>query len=988
MMDGMRSTDDLLEGLNPEQRRGVSFGQGPLLIIAGAGTGKTKVITHRIAYLIATKAARPDEILAVTFTEKAANEMEERVDLLIPYGYSFVEISTFNAFGERVLRQHAHELGMYLDFRLLDEVEQALFFREHLFRLPLKHYRPLSSPTRHVQEILGVMKKLKQEDVDPDDYLRYARGLKLHAQDEAGKESARKHQELALVYKSYQRLLRRHGMIDFEDQVTLAVELFRSRPSVLKEYQERYKYILVDEFQDTNHIQFELLKLLSAKHNNITVVGDDDQSIFRFRGASLSNILSFGRIYPRAERVVINTNYRSSQPILDAAYRLIRHNDPDRLEVQAKIDKSLRSVTAGKGKSIHMLQFDTLSHESDRVVDIIREQVLAGRRFRDIAILVRTNADADPFLRAMNMREIPFRFSGSRGLYAQSEIKILTAFIRAVCDFDDSRSLYHLALSEIYRMSAYDLTALSNYAHKKNLTLHLVFRAVSRGQSPVAISDGAQEAVERIFRDLMSFVDLAARQNAGQVIYAFLHQTGYLKNLAQERTAQAELRIKNIRIFFDKVKRLSEVAEDDSLFTFAGHLELLQQVGDDPASAEAELEEDAVNVLTVHKAKGLEFPVVFMVGLIADRYPGMVRRDKIPFPEEILKDPLDGTSRDSDSLRNVFVQEERRLFYVGMTRAKQILYLSWARDYGLKRLKKVSPFVLEALDVVRIPDEIQQASPIKAIESFSPPSFDAGPQKTPKEAPGGKGTSHATSLSLSFFQVDDYLTCPLKYRYRHVVRIPVLPHYNLVYGRVLHAAIHFYLQQKMDQSNPPLNKVLAQFRRRWINEGFLSREHEEMKKKAGERALRRFVRREQKSPLAPEWLEKPFKWQDADLRFSGRWDRIDHLSEGWVITDFKAAEVKNQEEADRRARHSLQLDIYALSFQKTRGATPTEMRLHFLESDILGRAQKGDKEIQRALEKIAEAEHGIRNLDFSARPDWHNCHQCDFKTICPSSYAY
>ncbi len=984
----MRSTHDLLAGLNPEQQRAVTFGQGPLLIIAGAGTGKTKVITHRIAYLIATKAARPDEILAVTFTEKAANEMEERVDILIPYSYSFVEISTFNAFGERVLRHHAHELGMHLDFKLLDEVEQALFFREHLFRLPLKHYRPLSSPTRHVQEILGVMKKLKQEGVDPADYLRYARGLKLSARDAAEKESARKHQELALVYKSYQRLLRLHGMIDFEDQVTLVVELFRSRPSVLKEYQERYKYLLVDEFQDTNHIQFELLQLLSAKHNNITVVGDDDQSIFRFRGASLSNILSFGRIYPQAVRVVINTNYRSTQPILDAAYRLIRHNDPDRLEIQAKIDKSLRSVSEPEGKSIHMLQFDTLSHESDRVVEIIGELVLAGRRFRDIAILVRTNADADPFLRAMNMREIPFRFSGSRGLYAQTEIKILTAFIRAISDFDDSRSLYYLALSDIYRMSAYDLTALANYAHKKNLTLHKIFRAVSRGQSPVTITDAAREAVERIFNDLMRFVDLAARQNAGQVIYAFLHQTGYLKDLTQERTAQAELRIKNIRIFFDKVKRLSEVAEDDSLGTFAEHLELLQQVGDDPASAEAELEEDAVNVLTVHKAKGLEFPVVFMVGLIADRYPGIVRRDKFPIPDEILKDPPGGAPGDAGSPGNVFVQEERRLFYVGMTRAKQTLYLTWARDYGLKRLKKVSPFVLEALDLVRIPDEIRQASPLEAIERFAPPSVAAGPQETGAAEALRRNSDEAKKISLSYFQVDDYLTCPLKYRYRHVVRIPVLPHYNLVYGRVLHATIHFYLQQAKGRADLSLDDVLAQYRRRWINEGFLSREHEEMKKKAGERALRRFVRREQVSAQVPEELEKPFKWLEAGIRFSGRWDRIDRLPGGWVITDFKAAEVKSQDEADRRARQSLQLDIYALSFQKIRGEAPLEMRLHFLESAILGRARKGEKEFHRALEKIREAERGIRSQDFSALPNWHSCNQCDFKAICPSSYAY
>jgi DNA helicase-2/ATP-dependent DNA helicase PcrA len=975
--------DKLLQGLNTEQERAVTYGEGPLLIIAGAGTGKTKVITHRIAHLISSKAARPDEILAVTFTEKAASEMEERVDLLIPYSYSFVEISTFNSFGERVLRSHAHELGFHLDFMLLAEVEQAIFFRENLFSFPLRHYRPLSSPARHIQELLASLRKLKQEGVKPGDYIRYAREQIKQARDPAAAETARKHQELALVYRTYQKLLREHGMIDFEDQVTLAVELLRTRPSVLKDYQDKYRYILVDEFQDTNHIQFELLKLLSARHHNITVVGDDDQSIFRFRGASLNNILSFSRIYPQAERVVLNSNYRSPQLILDAAYRLIRHNNPHRLEVREDIDKSLRSTLEPRGKSIHKLQFDTLSHESDRIADIIQERVADGGRYSDIAILVRTNADADPYLRALNMRDIPYRFSGSRGLYAQEEIRILTSFIRAVTDFQDSPSLFHLALSEVYRMDAYDLTSVANFAHKKNLTLHKVFQEFQQGRNPVDVEEPSRDTIRRIYQDLRTFVELAAHQNAGQVMYAFLERTGFLKELTQELSSRTELRIKSIRLFFDKVKNFSRVTDQDSLFAFAKHLELLRQVGDNPASAEAELEEDAINVLTVHKAKGLEFPVVFMVGLIADRYPGRARKERIPIPEAILGDTVQGPSPGADRLPEEdgvsYVREERRLFYVGMTRAKHTLYLTWARDYGLKRLKKVSPFVLEALDLARIPEETQQASSLEEIQRYAP-----------RPVPAAKGVQGGlqAELQLSFYQVDDYQTCPLKYRYRHIIRIPVLPHYNLVYGRVLHGTIHFYLQQRMAGKTPDVREVLTEYRHRWINEGFLSREHEEMKKKAGERALRRFVKRDQAFGQIPESLERSFKWQEAELRFTGRWDRIDRLPEGEVITDFKATEIKSQEEADHRTSSSLQMDVYALSFLKATGTPALETRLQFLESDIIGRARKGQKEIQRALDKIMEADSGIRRQDFTAKPDWHSCSNCVFNSICPDSYAY
>lgn len=962
----------LLKDLNPGQKEAVVHEKGPLLIIAGAGTGKTKVITHRIAYLIASKLAKPEEILAVTFTEKAANEMEERVDVLIPYSYSFVEISTFNSFGERALRNYGHEIGYSPDFQLLDEVEQAIFFQQHLFHFPLNYYRPLSSPTRHIQELLSAVKRLKQEDITPGEYLDYSQALMKKASDEIEEEYAQKHFEMAQVYKKYQDLLKREGKIDFEDQVCLVVELFRKRPSVLREFQNKYKYILVDEFQDTNYIQFELLKLLAGKHRNLTVVGDDDQSIFRFRGASLSNIQNFRKVYPDYKKVVLNINYRSVQYVLDSAYQLIQYNNPDRLEFQEKIDKSLQSTIDSNEKSIFMLQFDTVSHEADKVAEIILDKVQQEYSYRDIAILVRRNADADPFLRALNMKNIPFRFSGSRGLYYQDEVKILISFLKALTNFEDSKSLFYLSLSEVYNMDLYDLTILSNYAHKKNIPLHDVFKKIFEKKSPVEISGTSETIVKNIFQDLLYFVKLATAQNAGRVLYAFLEKSGYLKSLVSQESIQSEIKIKNIRIFFDKVKNFSQLTDDDSVHTFAKHLDILQEVGDNPATSEAELEEDAVNVLTVHKAKGLEFPVVFIVSLIADRFPGRELREKIHVPDEILKENLPNKGKS--------IQEERRLFYVGMTRAKKFLYFTWARDYGLKRLKKVSPFVLEALDLPKVPDEIIRSSALEEIRRYAPQT----------EQPASPLTvTERKSLVLSYFQVDDYLTCPLKYKFRHVLRIPVLPHHNLVFGRVLHNVVHFYLKNKKLGKVISEEVLIQEYLNKWINEGFLSREHEEMRKKAGENALRLFYQREKNSSIVPEFLEKNFKWFFNDnTKFIGRWDRVDITNEGAVIIDFKATSVKDQKEADKKTKDSLQMDIYALSFIKTHDIPLVGTQLYFLESNIIGHAKKKEKELDRAADKIEKAEFGISNQDFSAKPDWHNCRYCDFKAICPSSYAY
>jgi len=961
----------LTSDLNIEQKEAVTYTDGPLLIIAGAGTGKTKVITHRIANLIAAKRAKPEQILAVTFTEKAANEMEERVDVLIPYSYSFVEISTFNSFGETVLRNYGHELGYSVDINLLDDVEQAIFFREHLFQFPLDYYRPLSSPARFIQELLGTVKKLKQENISPEAYQSYANELLNKAKNKIKKEEATKHLEIAQVYAKYQELLKQEGKIDFEDQILIVVDLFKKRPSILQEYQEKYRYILVDEFQDTNYIQFELLKQLAEKHKNITVVGDDDQSIFRFRGASLSNILNFRDVYPDYKKIVLNKNYRSTQPILDASYQLIEHNNPDRLEVQETINKKLESQVKDNGKSIHMFQFDTLSHEADRIAEIIQEKAGEGFQYKDIAILVRRNTDADPFLKSLNMKGIPFRFSGSRGLYTQDEIKILVSFIKSLTDFEDSKSLFYLSLSEVYGVDAYDLSMVSNFAYKKHISLHKVFRMIHDGENPVEISQDSIEKVRKIFGDLLDFVHLASSKNAGQVLFSFLDKSGYLKSLVKEGGLPEEIKTKNIRIFFDKVKNFSDLSKNDSLYSFSQHLDLLQQVGDNPASAEAGLDEDAVNVLTVHKAKGLEYPIVFLVSLIADRYPGRGRREKIPVPNDLVHANLPAAGNP--------IQEERRLFYVGMTRAKKILYLSWARDYGLKRLKHVSPFVLEALDLVKAPEETIRSSALEEIKRYAPR------ESMPAKFPGVKEDG---VISLSFFRLDDYLICPLRYKFRHSMRIPILPHHNLVFGRTLHSVINFYLLNKISGNDISEDELLKEYEKKWINEGFLSREHEDMRKKEGDKALRLFCRRERTQGHVPSLVEKDFHWFFKDVRFSGRWDRIDLFENGAILTDFKASQVKDQKEADKKTRDSLQMDLYALSFSKVREERLQEVRLHFLESDIIGHAKKNKSELMQAMGKIEEVKEGIRSQDFRAKPNWHNCNYCDFKSICPDSYAF
>ena len=959
--------------LTSQQREAVEYGEGPLLIVAGAGTGKTLVITHRIAHLISSKMARPEEILAVTFTEKAASEMAERVDVLLPYGFANVHISTFHAFGDRILREFGLELGLAPDFQVLSQPEQVIFFREHLFDFPLKNYRPLSDPTCFIQAMLNVISRAKDEDVSPEEYLKFARELKDKAQkfpDEPQlSEEAEKQMEMAETYAQYQALLSKEGKSDFGDQVGLVLTLFRKHPMILKQIQNRYRFILVDEFQDTNYAQFQLIRFLGGKKANITVVGDDDQSIYKFRGAAISNILSFMDIYPQAKQIVLTENFRSTQMILDTAYRLILHNNPDRLEVRNHINKRLKAQNK-EGLPVEHLHCDTLTTESDRVAQSIQSLVEAGKiTYSEVAILVRTNSDADPFLRALNMKGIPWRFTGNRGLYSRPEVKLLMGFLRAVSDFEDSLSLYHLASSEIYELSMRDLNRCSNIAHRKHLSLYHVLAHLDQIEELSDISGESRATIAKIVNDLDRYVKLSRDNLTGVVLYQYLTGSGFLKRLTSRGHPGDSTKVQNIAKFFDVIWSFSQVAKEDRVIHFVRYLDLLIEAGDNPGTVEADPDADAVQVMTIHKAKGLEWPVVFMVSLLHNKFPHTRRSDSIELPEDLTKEIL--------PQGDFHLQEERRLFYVGMTRAKERLYFTSAADYGGVRTRKVSPFVLEALDRPKAEEIPIKARPEERIHRFAPP-----PE-------GGKepmvSIPEDQILNMSHLQVDDYLTCPLKYKYVHILRVPILPHHTVVYGKAIHAAVELYHRAKISSTPIPFQDLIRVYESSWNNIGFLSREHEERRFEAGKEALRLFFEKEESSNIVPKMVEEKFSFLLEKNRITGRWDRVDERDGKIVIVDFKTSEVYQQDSADKRAKSSLQLTIYAMAYESAYHRLPDWVELHFLESGLVGSAVLSEAWISKTKEKIKEAGAGIRSRDYTAKPTYQSCRYCAYAEVCPSA---
>jgi len=1031
-LDGL---EELLAGLNPEQRRAVTHGEGPLLVVAGAGTGKTQVITRRIAWLIATRRARPSEILALTFTDQAADEMQTRVDQLVPYGYTDTAISTFHAFGDRLIREHALELGLPADARVLSRPETVVFLREHLFDFELDEYRPLGDPTRFLDALAQLFSRAKDEDVSPEAFLEHAAQLHALAGDAAAitdggsdgdvdaaaarAEEARRAAELARAYRRYQDLLARNGCIDFGDQVALALRLLRESPSAREAVQRRFRYVLVDEFQDTNRAQAELVALIAERHRNVTVVGDDDQSIYKFRGAAISNILEFRERYRNARVVVLRRNYRSLAPILDAAYRLVRHNDPDRLEVRAGVVKRLVAERRREDPPLVRHEaFATGSDEADWIAGEIARRVGEGADPREFAVLVRTNAAADPVLRALDVAGVPWRFSGTSGLYARPEIRLLLAFLRAITDLSSSVDVYALATSSVYGMGGEDVTAIVTMARRRNRSVYEILEELGRQPGILRLAQATRGAAARLVADLQRFAALAHQRPAGEVLYAFLRSSGLLARYAAADTVAAAEALSNIARFFDIVRAQSALLVDDRAVFLERHLRTLIEAGDDPPTADIDPDARAVAVMTVHKAKGLEFPIVFMPGLVAGRFPTLGRREPLALPVELVKETLpEGDYQ---------LQEERRLFYVGMTRARDELVLSHAADYGGQRARRVSPFVLEALDLPLAAGAAgtgaRASVPLERLAAFERTEPVARARVEPSDEP----------LTLSFYAIDDYLTCPARYRFGHVLRVPLAPHHSIVYGAALHAAVAEFHRRHARGEVMTEEALFASFEAAWRAEGFLSREHEEARLAAGRVALRRF-REQQLAPdaIRPAYVEREFTFLLEGDRVRGRWDRVDIVpvsapsgvpaeavevvapgqaapaqaggrgaladvvastlpglfAEHVTITDYKSSDVRDPAKARQRARDSLQLQIYAMAYEAQTGRLPDTVALHFLDSGIVGSARVEAKRLEKARARIRAAAAGIRSGNFEARPDTLSCSYCPYREICPASVA-
>jgi len=976
----------LLKDLNLEQKKAVSYGAGPLLIVAGAGTGKTTVITQRVAWLIEQEMAKSDEILALTFTDKAAGEMEERLDKLLPYGYVDLWVMTFHSFCERMLKNHALDIGVPNDFKLLNQTEQWLLVRENLDKFNLDYYRPLGNPTKFIHALLKHFSRCKDEEIWPADYLEYAAGLKIDLdkmestggkgknkkESEVDESEIKRLEEVANAYHIYQQLLLDNEALDFGDLINYTLKLFKERPNILKFYQHKFKYILVDEFQDTNWAQYELVKLLASPKNNLTVVGDDDQSIFAFRGASMSNILHFKEDYPKSVEVFINKNYRSRQNILDMAYNFIQLNNPERLEVKLgneKLNKKLASQHKGKGIIEHLHAADEgeeVAAVVNKIIQLKNEDSYAS--WNDFAILVRANNQAEAFLNGLSYAGVPFNFVAAKGLYAKEVVRDVLAYLKLLDNYHESLALWRILNLEMIKINIEDLMELTRFAQRKTYSL---YEAINQIGTLKNISADTSKKVSYILKKIKEHTALAREKSIKEVVLKFLNDFKYNEYLLAKNDEKS---FSYLRSFLKKIEQFEKTNNEKNAANFMQLVELELESGEQ-GDLPKDVEEgpEAVKVMTVHGAKGLEFNYVFVVNLVDKRFPSIERGELIELPDALVKEIV--------PQGDIHLQEERRLFYVAMTRAKRGLWFSSAENYGGKTRKKLSRFLYEiGLEKSKIKNQKSKISPKPEIKNFD--------------------VKYKLPTVFSYSQLKAFETCPYQYYLAYILKIPVRGKAVFSYGKTMHSALQKFMamikqsagskQERLFASDnreqlagsvknklPPVEELIHLYKESWIDDWYESKKQKEDYKKQGEKSLRGFY--QQIKDKLPEVLalEQGFNFKLDQYTIRGVIDRIDKLGDKVELIDYKTGRAKTEKSIEKD-----QLLIYQMAAKDVFGFEVENLTYYYLDDNSAVSFLGSERDLAKIKEKILKLIAGILSADWQAVATQHNCQYCDFNEIC------
>ena len=946
--DGARAiASDPGDRLDEAQQRAVEHGGGPCLVLAGPGSGKTRVIVERFLRLV-TEGTPPERLLVLTYTRKAAAEMRERVERVHGDFEGEPPLLNYHSFAQRVLRRFGWRLGISPAFRIADEAERWLVVEAILAELkPPTLYNPLR-PHELVDSILDLIEKAKQELVSPDSYASWAEARLSEAGGSIERELLIRHRECSEVYRRLEQTFVKRAILDHDDTILYAERLLREHPDIRREVADPIEHIMVDEYQDTNYAQARLVESLAGERGNILVVADDDQSIYKFRGASLANLDRFSRIYPQHQRVVLDRNYRSRQEVVESGRAIIGAAPPG-----SRIEKRL-VADRGAGGSVELWRAGDERGEVVEVASECRRLIDGGTDPGAIAWLFRRHEDMQAATRALQEAGVAYVVHGGRGFFQRREIKDLLALLAAVHDPGDSQALLRCLHLPSFSVSAAGRLALGQAARDHELPLASI---IATGLPELSPDDLA--AARRLADVVVELHGRAVRDDVRDVFYAALESTDFLGILDHEEPgAQAQIGA-NLNRFGELLEGFADWSEDRSLPLALRYLDVLRTSRSADELAPVETTSRGVSLLTAHAAKGLEWPVVFLGRCSEERWPGMGGFGaRLTLPDDLVPEPAPEGEASRD--------EERRLLYVAATRARDRLVFVHARRYPHSfRDERPSPFLAclgETEGVLR-----------RVIEGVRPPA-----RRQPAELIGVRPEPIRASVS----DLAAFRDCPRRYAYRSVYRLPVPDSPQRWYGVLIHTVLQALAASRHSGGDPGAEAAARLWADAWEASRGPKGAHPELRA-LGESQLRRYANSPAWRDARPVASERSFTLGLGAGDVTGRFDRVDEGPLGErIVVDYKTGPPRDEEALQR----DLQVRTYAVALARERRSDEAIVELHWLQTAEVARLRFDTRSLGRfhvQVESVARELAEARRLhEFPPKPSSWRCRRCEFRTVC------
>jgi DNA helicase II / ATP-dependent DNA helicase PcrA len=991
------------ENLDSQQLEAVKVNDKPLLIIAGAGAGKTRTISSKIAELIKS-GVKSENILALTFTKKAAEEMLSRVVGLVGEVYD-LKISTFHSFCNEFIHENLLDTRLNSDFRVITDTAQLVYFARNINTFGLEHIEFSSNPYALADEAKKFISRCKDESISVNDLQQYIQEREMGSLSEDEYEDLNNLKDILKMFRAYENYKLEHNMVDFGDMLFIVYDVLNKRKRILKDHQQRFQYVLVDEFQDTNYVQLQIVNLISKEHRRICVVGDDDQSIYSFRGAYLTNILDFKQLYPEHAEIALVNNYRTTKNIQSVANSLICNNEGRR-------HKELVAVN-DEGVKVSVIECNSDDIQASYVTDKITELTANVFQLKDIAILCRSRASAVPIVEILKRKMIPYQFVGYSDFFHESIVKDIVAMLKVINN-------PVLANGEIVRilerdangLKRTDVAKLSNLAHEKMCGIYESCELIDT----INID---RERFHEVKKSIDSLINEKNKLTTKQLVHKILFDHGFYRYeviLGNQKNILLLNQFYKLTEDFLAIYPETDLSEFITYLDYASGFEIEEEYHED---------ENSLKIMTVHAAKGKEFPVVFVIDAVERKFPSTNRRDKFVLPKQLIKGIIPDFSE-----KDLHMHEERRLMYVAITRAKQKLFLTYAKrcndnisdskpsrfleEMDFKTNPRIS-FEIIDLDNSRVPlttvddytlkitkgvvtdimmgrysnaiNKILLSAKMKSVDVKDIMSRLVEPDYVSVEKEIQNKLDYEDIIAKEFVysvsRLSTYERCPRTFEYKYIYRIPTAPKPFFDFGGTVHRVVELLTRKIIDGEPVDFDLALKFLEKEWNPKGFESKLHERQSLQDAKQVLKTFLIEQAQSGGQIIEVEREFTVDIDGVQLKGRVDRIDKEGEDFVVVDYKTS---RDPDTVKQLREDMQLIVYSLVVEHLHGKKPKLAKWWFLRPNKQVVTKISDEDIKKTKQKMLHLVGAIRKRDFHPTPGW-VCQNCDYSSICDSAMA-